>query len=340
MFRVVADGSAPALLNAKTWARPFTARLLEPGLVSYEDRGCGIALLRKQTIDRDIHNFIGRPVIIKHSSTSPANMKEVGHGYVTEVFYNATDGWWYGKGVVDTDEAAEEINRRGFCSVGYKPTKNGPGGSAHDMKYDEEILGFTGLHLAIVGNPRYEEATIRLNSKNKTNMTIKWVKKIASAMTGGGDDAAKAAAALAAKTKADADAAALLNAKNDGAISGETTFEIPGAEAGKTVTVALNDLIEAYNGKSDMDGEDEITCNGKTYKLNALLQAFDKWEIKNATDAEDAKKKEKENGKAKVDHFKVLENAAARAPQVVVQGPTGSLEEGLALGRKMFGTAK
>lgn len=352
--------ATPDRENASSWARPFTARLLEPGLVSYEDRGCGIALLRKETIDRDIHSFVGRPLVIRHQKTSPANMKVVGHGYIASVFYNEADGWWYGRGLCDTDEAAKEINLRGFSSVGYKVTKNGTGGKWHDMTFHEEILGFTGEHLAIEPRPRYEDATIRLNSKNQptTKMKFTWFRKRAAAPAAGAPSATEVAAAEQ-KRLAD-EAAARENAKGD-EIDGETIFEIAGAD-GKPEKVSLSALVEAHNAKangSEVDGEDEITCNGKNYKVNALIQAFDKWTTHNALEeekktkenalaaeaektrlAEEAATRENAGGAKRPDFFRVIERAPLTAP--VSTGPisTNSQAERLERGAAMFGSPK
>jgi hypothetical protein len=362
--------------NAKTWARPFTARLLEPGIVSYEDRGCGIALLRKETIDRDIHSFIGRPItyatndrgrpVHPREKTTPENMKAQSHGYVTEVYYNAADGWWYGRGVCDTDEAASAINRVGFCSVGYEVTRTGPGGVWHDIKYAEEILGFSGEHLAIVARPRYEEATIRLNAKNNKPNTImfKFWKKSASSKP----SEANAANAAAADSKAATTAATTVeNASGVSEISPDSEIEVTDTE-GKASKVTLGALIESHasveNAKKngvDMDADDEIRHNGKTYKVNALIEAFDKWERKNASDAaeEEAKKRENASGKpeeeakpattaaapatrenGKPDHFRVLLNASTRPAPEPARRDFNSLDERLARGARMFGSGK
>lgn len=370
--------------NAKDWAKPFFARLLEPGLCSYKDTKNGIVLLRKETIDRCVHSFIGRPLVVKqgneirarlgrpefiHQSTTPDNMKEIGHGYVTDVFYNSADGWWWCRGLADTDEAVAAISKVGKCSCGYKNTGPAtPGGLWHDIPYNEEIVDFSGEHLAVVDSPRYEEATIRLNSKQPKENTMsmfKWIKKLASTTTG--DDAAKAAAAQkAADDKAAAEAQTKLNAKNaEGAedISGDTSFTVAGAD-GKPENVTLNQLIEAHNSKKngtvDMDGDDEIMCNGKKYKINALVEAFDKWEKTNATMSDDDKKKENakkeasdlaaaeaektrlkslENATTGSKHFNVL--AAARDTQPVEAAQHfNSKTEQLERGRQMFGSKK
>ncbi len=181
----------------------------------------------------------------------------------------------------------------------------------HDIPYNEEILGFSGEHLAIVDNPRYEDATILLNSKNpsgRPNMSfITMLKKIAS--PGKPADETAAAQAAAAKATADkAEADRLENAKGAESISGETTFTIPGEKEGESETVDLATLLASHrliqNAKTngiDMAEGDEFCYNGKKYRLNnAMVEAFDKWTKVNAT-TEDDEKKRAENAKREAD---------------------------------------
>ena len=339
------------------------ARLLEPGLVSYRDQGCGESLVSKETLDRCISTFVGRPVVLKtnakgrrvhpksNAELGPRNMKEDGCGYISEVFYNSSDGWWYGKGVVDTDEAVAALQDPQGCSVGYNVLRSGAGGKWHDIPYHDEIQDFLGMHLAIVDNPRYEAATIRLNATQPTNelSMFKWFKKAAPGATVSAAPAAPAAVA--------APVAAVTNppveVQNTGSdqISGESELEIPTAD-GKTEKVTLATLIEAHNAKKDgedMDGEDEIRHNGKTYKVNALIEAFDIWskEKTNAAEAEEKAKKEKEEKEkgekqnaTKPDHFQVLLSARDNAPVTVVKQDFDTLAERLARGAAEFGSVK
>ncbi len=278
-------GGARTLANAKDWARPFTARLLEPGLCSYEDSGCGKILLRKETIDRCVSSFVGRPVVVYqspksgkfvHRKASPQTMKAIGHGYVTDVFFNSTDGWWYGRGVVDTDEAVTAIRKVGKCSCAYVPNETGPGGSWHDIAYGEEITDFTGEHLAVVDTPRYEEATIMLNAKNQPHMNVfKWIKKAVAPAAGAPvtAPAADAPVEIDGGTKI-----TLTNAKGEEV--DVTLSEL--AESHRNVGQALEVIENAKKNGVDIGMDDEVVCNGKTYKMNALVQAFDKWATVNA----------------------------------------------------------
>ena len=182
---------------------------------------------------------------------------------------------------------------------------------------------------------------------------FKWFKKAAPGATVSADPAA---AALAAAVAAPAAAVTtppveVQNTAASDQISGESELEIPTAD-GKTEKVTLSTLIEAHNAKKDgedMDGEDEIRHNGKTYKVNALIEAFDIWtkEKTNAAEADEKAKKEKEEKEkaekqnaTKLDHFQVLLSARDNAPVTVVKQDFDTLAERLARGAAEFGSAK
>lgn len=281
--------------NAKTWANKFRARLLEPGLVSYEDQGCGKALLTKQTIDNYIRTFIGRPLILSrnaadrptytHDTITPENMEEKADGYISDVEYDPTDGWWYAIGIVYNEEAKEAIREIGLVSCAYVPTETGPGGDHHNIPYFEEILAFEGEHLAIVKTPRYETATIRLNSKTKpTNTMFKWNQALSAAVSGAKKENATAPAS--------------------GEIPADAAFQIDG------MTVPVSEAIDAHKRLNSKEGEevDDATIfqhNGKSatakqlfMALNAKEEADEKAEKeKKENEAADAKKKEEEEAK-------------------------------------------
>ena len=340
---VVYRVTTPTRSNAKAWARRFEARLLEPGIVSYEDAGCGKALLTKESIENSVQSFIGRPLILtdnlKHQRVTPKDLEKHARGYITEVYYNSADGWFWCKGICHDDAAKDAINKVGFSSCAYQVTNARKGGEYHAIPYNEEILQFSGEHLAIVDNPRYEGAIIRLNSKPTTNMiTFPWTKKkpAAPAAAPTAQPAAPAAAPAASVTVVD-------NAKAD-EVGGDTELEIPTRENGKTEKVTLEALVTAYNARNDgLAGEDLIQVDGKEvafkdiiagYKANAGKQnAADDDDKKKKDDDKDAKSKENDKtgepakpGKpAKPGFLKVILNA--RAVGSINEGPAASPDD-------------
>lgn len=282
--------------NAKTWANTFTARILEPGIVSYQDQDCGNALLKKETIDRCINSFVGRPLILardnmgrptlKHAKVRPVNLEKMADGYISAVEYNPTDGWWYAKGTVHNEEAKQAIREIGYVSCAYDVLDTAKGGEYHNLPYNEEITAFEGEHLAIVAQPRYEEASIRLNAKNKTKTTMfKWIKNILAS----GENKQ--------------------NSVEKGELPEGAALEIDG------VNVPVTDVVEGYkqNAKNSIDGATELELDGGVkVSINDLIASRQKLNEKeemekkekekmenkkNADDEEDEKKKEKENSK-------------------------------------------
>ena len=154
--------------------RHFKSKFFEAGAVSYPEFG-KTYLVKKETIDKFINSMIGCPVIIKHKDINDSNVKEEAVGYISNVWFNPDDGWYWCDGVI-FDRDAEEliVNENWSVSCGYEVTdKDVGGGMWHDIKYDEEILNGSFEHLAIVSNPRYREATILLNSSEDKNMNLK-----------------------------------------------------------------------------------------------------------------------------------------------------------------------
>jgi Uncharacterized protein conserved in bacteria (DUF2213) len=152
--------------NEKTWPSFYECNFLEQGLVSYEDVGQGIALLKKETIDKMIPSFIGKPVIDKrHRDISPDNYEQFAVGYITDIWFDAATGWYRCKFILTDPKARESIENGYGVSCSFKVSGVGSGGEWHAMKYSEEIVKGEGEHLAIVDTPRYEECRIFANSK-------------------------------------------------------------------------------------------------------------------------------------------------------------------------------
>lgn len=141
--------------------RPFKSRFLQAGLVKYD---FGVCLLKKETIDKFINTFIGTPVIIGHKDDITESDKV---GVINKIWFSAEDGWFWCEGLI-TDEKAVELIENGYnvsCQYRITDYSDNAEGKLHNANpYDKEILNGVFEHLAIVENPRYEDAFIAVNA--------------------------------------------------------------------------------------------------------------------------------------------------------------------------------
>jgi hypothetical protein len=249
--------------NAKTWANQFRARLLRPGPVSYEDTKAGVNLLEKPALDRCIQTFVGKPLVLSPRSTfthpekvTKENQEQYAVGYISAVEYDPADGWWYAVGTVHDDEGKAAAREIGLVSCAYDVTETGPGGTWNNISYELEILSFEGEHLAIVKNPRYEAATIRLNAKTQPRkhmfkISLKGLKN-----------------ALSSKKQEPA-----LEKKNDVDLSelpDDATIEVDGKQVTMTELVASHQRLNAKDGE-EIDPESELDIGGERITINELI---------------------------------------------------------------------
>ena len=137
------------------------------GLVSYEDTGDGVFLLKKETLDRMMPTIEGRPVILGHKTITLDNLEDNAVGYVTKGWFNTETGQFDCEILVKDSDVYEDIkNGNNKVSSAYQVTKLGDGGKYLGQDYEAEILDGTFTHLAIVDNPRYPDAKILINSLN------------------------------------------------------------------------------------------------------------------------------------------------------------------------------
>lgn len=144
--------------------RYFKARFLQPGLVKYS---FGVCLLEKETIDKFIFNFVGCPVIIGHNDVTNENKDELVCGNICHIWYDQQDGWYWGDGIIDNQEALNKIEEGFNVSCQYEITEysNNTEKKLHNGNpYDKVILNGKPEHLAIVETPRYENAMIAVNA--------------------------------------------------------------------------------------------------------------------------------------------------------------------------------
>ena len=142
----------------------FRARILQAGLVKYS---FGVCLLEKDTIDKFVYNFVGCPVIIDHKDVTNENAKDERVGVISRVWFEQSDGWYWVEGIIFDEKAISLINDGYNVSCQYEISEyaNNVGNKLHNGNpFDKVILNGKPEHLAIVKNPRYENAMIAVNA--------------------------------------------------------------------------------------------------------------------------------------------------------------------------------
>ena len=144
--------------------RFFRARFLQPGLVKYS---FGVCLLTKEVIDKFVYKFVGCPVVIDHKDVTDESAKDMRVGVISKVDFDPFDAWYWCEGVIFDQEAIDLINNGYNVSCQYEITQyatNDREELHNGNPYDKEILDGAPEHLAIVKNPRYENAMIAVNA--------------------------------------------------------------------------------------------------------------------------------------------------------------------------------
>jgi hypothetical protein len=150
------------------------------------------------------------------------------------------------------EETQRNIDQRGYSvSNAYKPLAEGGPGTENQIPYDAELLDGEYLHMAIVPNPRYQDAKIYANSVKEKSMGVFkiFAKK------------AKKVIENAAMEEMDVENAVIKN------------------EDGEDISLA--DAIDAYKKMQEgeketpvLNAEDEVDVDGKKVKVGDLVNAY------------------------------------------------------------------
>ena len=156
------------MINSKRFSKRYYARHIKEGLVHYlEDGEDRIYLIKDEALKKMNSSFEGKPIYIRHvDKINMDTLKEDSVGVVVKSFYNEFDGAWWVEIMAD-DEAQSYIEKGWAVSNAYLPTELGSGGVYHDIDYAKEVKNGVYEHLAIVDNPRYEEAVIMTSDEYK-----------------------------------------------------------------------------------------------------------------------------------------------------------------------------
>ena len=147
------------LQNEKSMPQVFYAKHMKAGVANYPENK-EVIYISNDTIADMAKSFEGKPVYVHHQEVDLENLKDQMDGVVSESFWNKYDGEWWIKFVAITDDAKQAIANGWGVSNCYDHLVRGNGGTCINVKYDSEIIGGQFQHLAIVPNPRYEDAKI------------------------------------------------------------------------------------------------------------------------------------------------------------------------------------
>ena len=314
-------------------------------------------LIKKQTIDLCLNSMMGAVLTIGHPSKEvivSRNWTDVSHGRVDKVGYDEASGFYVAEGTVETDAARERINEGYGTSCGFTVIEADGPGTWGQIPYTQEDTKIEFHHLALVENPRIEEADIRLNAKKPMNIA-KWIKTNIV-----GDKPTEEAHELP------------LDARIDlGEGKSATIQEMIDAERANAVhLIAPDDYIEhegiRYHAKTLIDHfrANAMRCN--TAETPEQKKAREDQERTNAQAAADKKiaeekiaaekgiadriaqekadreRVERENAAARGrESFKILQGASKKGTQRenpdYSTGMSGSLDDGVQLGRERYG---
>lgn len=156
--------------NVSQMPRIFYAKHMRPGLAGYENE---TILVDFDGIKAMAPSMVGKPVYIHHQDVNVDSLKQDACGYVTDSFYNENDGWFWCKFLAIDDAAHEVVAKKWSVSNAYIPTDWSESGKHNNVDYDRKMLNGEFTHLALVPNPRYEEACIMSPEDFKLYQEIK-----------------------------------------------------------------------------------------------------------------------------------------------------------------------
>lgn len=254
-------------------------RFIQPGLVRYAD--VGTVLVRKETLDRMVKSFVGKPVF--NETHKEVTSKDFTSGRADGVINRVTwgppkdleetknlpdDGWYWVVAQVWDPETKENCRNGYSVSCAYDVLQwSDEGGITNNIPYEREVLDGDYTHMAVVANPRYEGARIIYNTQGGCMKLAFWRK---------GKDTSEVRNA----SEVDTDKAVL---------------EIDGKE------VPLKEAIELWNStkaeekkkaelaNAKMTDDDEIEVGGEKVTVKNLKDAY----VLSRKNADDKKKDEK-----------------------------------------------
>ena len=296
--------SESEIKNAAQFPKHYYMKHMQPGICGY---GTERVLVDTDAVKKMLgNNAVGKPCYVLHQKVELDKLQEKADGYITESFYNELDGWGWFKVLIVNDAAHAAIAKGWKCSNAYMPTQWGSGATKNNVPFDREIMDGEFTHIAIVPDPRYEEADIKTPDQFKMYQAAlkQQLEELQNSktQTSGGQKMFK-----------------LFKTKREEVqtIDAETHIEL---ENGKSVTIGemINAVKnnEAAEADEKINGDSMVECEGEKMPLKELVNRYNNAMKKNAAPAESAanKKEEKaeEEGEAGDREKKNAEDEAAK----------------------------
>jgi len=237
------------VLNAREWPKLYQSKLIQPGIVNYDDIKLGNLYIDKDALDKIVPTFVLKPMVRRDdhkSGMTPADWEDVAVGICTRVWWNPDDGWFWCEFAIWDDKANTEALDGFSVSCSYEPIDTGESGTHNSVPYKVRVFSGVGKHIAIVPNPRYDEAKIILiNSKGGSAMFNLFRKK--------GKDG-----------------------KVPAAVSESDTILIPGMKDRVTIKELMN-AFEAANSevREEVSEDATLKIGNKEYRIGDLVKSLE-----------------------------------------------------------------
>jgi hypothetical protein len=252
-------------------AKCYKTRFLEAGIVNYPEQN-QMVYISPENLPTIAEKFKGCKIVIEHKEVSEQEAQQEIVGYVNNIYME--DGWAWANFTIHSQEAIEAIDNKGYStSCAYQAVMKKQGGVKNAVEYEDEVIDIvkddTITHIALVENPRYNDAIILENSiNNKIKNKIMNIFKFKSEKEGSKE----------------------LTLEN-------SLFEIDGEEmpVSEMVSYYKNAMAEKKANKCKYaNGDDKIDVDGEEMTISELANFYKKNKKKNEEMKEEDKKENEE----------------------------------------------
>ncbi|MDR3243278.1 MAG: DUF2213 domain-containing protein, partial [Elusimicrobiota bacterium] len=282
--------------NAKQEPKIYVCKHITAGVCGYANE---TILIGEETLKDMNPTFAGKPIYVNHQEVNLETIQQDADGYVVKSFFLPEDGCNWAEIIIVSDAGHEAINRGYKVSNAYLPESFGAGGEWHNIPYNREVLKAHYTHLALVSNPRYEEAEIMTQEefklyKEEKKEQLNQLQNSKGKQSQKGDKSMEMFKFF--KNKKEE----ISNSKD---ITKETLLELDGNQ------ISIGDMISALEEKEKVNSVKEIESksikvNGKNMTIKELIEAYqnaveekEKKEAENEDDEEDKEEKKDKKGK-------------------------------------------